>query len=168
MRIRHVLVAALIPAVATPLSARFDASRSARYSLILVLLPALTAACDGGLGPSDPTWSYSLSDTTGVQLPLTATANGAAGELHTGGGYATPCLTTKDRISLQGSVDGSAVQLRIVRAEPDGGCQTQVDAFSSTAVLTDIPAGEYSVEVWYDNTVNRDGPVLDTVLAVSQ
>ena len=65
-------------------------------------------------------------------------------------------------------MDGSAVQLRIVWAEPDGGCQTAVDEFSYRATLTGIPAGEYSVEVWYDNTVNRDGPVLDTVLAVSQ
>lgn len=150
------------------LSAQCDDSRSFGYFLILVLLPALTAGCDGGLGPSDPTWSYSLSDTTGVQLPLTATANGTAGELHIGGPYATPCLTTKDRISFQGSLEASAVQLGIVWAEPDGGCQTAIDEFSYRATLTGIPAGEYSVEVWYDNTVDRDGPVLDTVLAVSQ
>ena len=121
------------------LSAQLDASRSSGCSLILVLLPALTA-----------------------------TANGAAAELHIRGPYATPCLTTKGRISFQGSVDSSAVQLRIVWTEPDGGCQTEIDEFSYTAVLTDISAGEYTVEVWYDNTVNRDGPVLDTVLAVSQ
>ena len=146
----------------------FLASRSAGYFFLLVVLPALMAGCDGGLGPGNPTWSYSLSDTAGVELPLTATAEGSAGELQIRGPYATPCLTTKDRISFKGSLDGSDVQLRIVWTEPDGGCQTQVDEFSYRATLTGIPVGEYSVEVWYDNTVNRDGPVLDTVLAISQ
>lgn len=146
----------------------FVAPQSAGYFLLLVLLPALIAGCDGGLGPDDPTWSYSLSDTTGVELPLTATAEGAAGELRIRGPYATPCLTTKDRISFQGSLDGSDVQLRVVWNEPGAGCQTAVDEFSYRATLTGIPDREYSVRVWYDNTVNRDGPVLDTVLATSQ
>lgn len=144
------------------------ASRSAPYSVLLVLLWALIAGCGDGLGPEDPTWSYSLSDTTGVELPLTATTQGGAGELQIRGPYATPCLTTKDRISFQGSLNGSDVQLRVVWSEPDGGCQTAVDEFSYRATLIGISAGEYSVRVWYDNTVNRDGPILDTVVSVTE
>lgn len=110
------------------------ASRSAPYSVLLVLLWALIAGCGDGLGPENPSWSCSLSDTTGVELPLTATTQGGAGELQIRGPYATPCLTTKDRISFQGSLNGSDVQLRIVWSEPDGGCQTAVDEFSWMSV----------------------------------
>lgn len=149
-------------------SVQVVALRSVACFLALVLFSGLLTGCDDGFGPNDPTWSYSLSDTTGVELPLTATAEGGTGELQITGPYATPCLTAKEQISFQGSVDASDVQLRIVWNEPDGGCQTAVDEFSYRAVLTGIPAGQYSVQVWYDNTVNREGPVLDTTLAVSQ